>query len=180
MRARSQGQMSGRGLLNCLIYYNTYDFSSRWNVENMMKQLSLDEDILEQVLEFNFLCLTIDQHLTWNGHMQKISRYQNHLGLRANCNFFIPKIQKRLYNTLTLLHLHYCRFSQSEIIGIITFNKYDTIRNHHEKHLICSILKISRKQRHQNCTIDTNKMNSQNRFIQFSQIPMMIIHTILY
>ena len=41
------------------------------NIENLIPQLNLNEQIIERVTDFNFLGLTIDQHLTWNGHVQK-------------------------------------------------------------------------------------------------------------
>ena len=43
------------------------------NIENLIPQLNLNEQIIERVTDFDFLGLTIDQHLTWNGHVQKIS-----------------------------------------------------------------------------------------------------------
>ena len=42
------------------------------NIENLILQLNLNEQIIERVTDFDFLGLTIDQHLTWNGHVQKI------------------------------------------------------------------------------------------------------------
>ena len=55
------------------------------NIENLIAQLKLNEQIIEQVTELNFLGLTIDQHLTWNEYLQKYqTRYQNHSGLCAN------------------------------------------------------------------------------------------------
>ena len=44
------------------------------NIENLIPQLNLNEQIIERVTDFNFLGLTIDQHLTWSGHVQKISQ----------------------------------------------------------------------------------------------------------
>ena len=41
------------------------------NIENQIPQLNLNEQITERVTDFNFLGLTIDQLLTWNGHAQK-------------------------------------------------------------------------------------------------------------
>ena len=41
------------------------------NIENLIPQLNLNEQIIERVTDFDFLGLTIDQHLTWNGHVQK-------------------------------------------------------------------------------------------------------------
>ena len=57
----------------------------QWKIENLIPQLNLNEQIIERVTDFDFLGLTIDQHLTWNGHVQKIRTiYQDHSGLCAN------------------------------------------------------------------------------------------------
>ena len=55
------------------------------NNENLIPQLNLNEQIIERVTDFDFLGLTIDLHLTWNGHVKKFrTRYQDHSGLCAN------------------------------------------------------------------------------------------------
>ena len=53
------------------------------------------------------------------------------------------------------------------------------IRNHYQKRLICSKLKISWKQKHWNYIIDRNKMNFQNILNQCSLNQMIIIDMIL-
>ena len=52
-------------------------------------------------------------------------------------------------------------------------------RNHYQKCLICSKLKISWKQKRWNYIIDTNEMNFQNILNQCSLNQMIIIHMIL-
>ena len=42
------------------------------NIESLISQLNLNEQYIEQVTEFNFLGLTIDQH--WNDHVQNIKQ----------------------------------------------------------------------------------------------------------
>ena len=42
------------------------------NIENLIPHLNLNEQLIEQVTEFNFLGLTIDQHLTRNEYVQKL------------------------------------------------------------------------------------------------------------
>ena len=55
------------------------------NIDNLIPQLNLKEQIIERVADFNFLGLTINQHLTWNGHVQNYqTRNQEHSGLCAN------------------------------------------------------------------------------------------------
>ena len=41
------------------------------NIENLIPQLNLNEQVIERVTDFDFLGLTIDQHLTWNGHFEQ-------------------------------------------------------------------------------------------------------------
>ncbi len=40
-------------------------------VQNL--SLKIDDIIIERVAEFNFLGLTLDEHLTWKCHLNKIS-----------------------------------------------------------------------------------------------------------
>ena len=57
------------------------------NIENLIPQLKLNEQNIERVTEFNFLGLSVDQHLTWNEHVQKYqTRYQDHSGFCSNQN----------------------------------------------------------------------------------------------
>ena len=55
------------------------------SIENLIPQLKLNEPIIERVSEFDFLGLTIDQHLTWPKHAQNDqTRYQDHTVFCAN------------------------------------------------------------------------------------------------
>ena len=83
------------------------------NIENLIPQLNLNEQIIERVTDFDFLGLTIDQHLTWNEHVQKISnKISRSLGIMCKLKRFLPKnILKILYNSLILPHLQYCILS---------------------------------------------------------------------
>ena len=79
------------------------------NIENLIPQLNLNEQIIERVTDFNFLGLTIDQHLTWNGPVQKISnKISRSLGIMCKLKRFLPQnILRILYNSLILPHLQY-------------------------------------------------------------------------
>ena len=162
------------------------------NIENLIPQLNLNEQIIERVTDFDFLGLTIDQHLTWNGHVQKISnKISRSLGTMCKLKRFLPQnILKILYNSLILPHLHYCILSwgfksdrifklQKRNVRIITCSKYNAHTEPLLKRLICSKLKISWKQKHWNYIIDTNKMNFQNILNQCSLYQMIIIHMTL-
>ena len=108
------------------------------NIENLIPQLNLNEQIIERVTDFDFLGLTIDQHLTWNGHVQKISnKISRSLGIMCKLKRFLPQnILKILYNSLILPHLQYCILSwgfksdrifklQKRAARIITCSKYN-------------------------------------------------------
>ena len=83
------------------------------NIENLIPQLKLNEQIIEWVTEFNFLGLTIDQHLTWNEHQQKISyKISRLLGIMCKLKRFLPQqVLRILFNSLILPHLQYCLLS---------------------------------------------------------------------
>ena len=83
------------------------------NIENLIPQLKLNEQIIEWVKEFNFLGLTIDQHLTWNEHQQKISyKISRLLGIMCKLKRFLPQqVLRILFNSLILPHLQYCLLS---------------------------------------------------------------------
>ena len=93
---------------------------------------------MNKVTDFNFLGLTIDQHLTWNGHVQKISnKISRPLGIMCKLKQFLPQnILRILYNSLILPHLQYCVLSwgfksdrifklQKRAVRIITCSKYN-------------------------------------------------------
>ena len=89
------------------------------NIENLIPQLNLNEQIIERVTDFNFLGLTIDQHLTRNGHVQKISnKISRSLGIMCKLKRFLPQnILRILYNSLILpiYNTAYCHGILSQI-----------------------------------------------------------------
>ena len=108
------------------------------NIKNMIPQLNLNEVIIKRVIDFNFLGLTIDQHLTWNGHVQKISnKISRSLGIMCKLKQFLPQnILRFLYKSLILPHLQYCVLSrgfksdrlfklQKRAVRIIACSKYN-------------------------------------------------------
>ena len=68
---------------------------------------------------------------------------------------------------------------KKELLELLHAVSIMPIRNHYQKRLICSKLKISWKQKHWNYIVDTNKMNFQNILNQCSLNQMIIIHMIL-
>ena len=70
------------------------------NIENLIPPMNLNEQIIERVTGFDSLGLTIDQHLTWNGHAQKISnKISRSLGIMCKLKRFYPKIYWKSYIT---------------------------------------------------------------------------------
>ena len=62
-----------------------------------------------RVEDFNFLGLTIDQHMTWNAHIQKISnKISRSLGVMNRLKRYLPQnILRTIYNSLILPHINY-------------------------------------------------------------------------
>ncbi len=53
--------------------------------------LKIDDIIIERVAEFNFLGLTIDEHLTWKCHINKISnKISQCMGILNRLKSFLP------------------------------------------------------------------------------------------
>ena len=59
--------------------------------------------------DFNFLGLTIDQHVTWNAHIQKISnKISRSLGIKNRLKRYLPQsILRTIYKSLILPHIDY-------------------------------------------------------------------------
>ena len=59
--------------------------------------------------EFNFLGLTINEHVEWTSHSNKISnKIVRPIGVMKKIKSFIPPILKLMYNSLILPHLYFC------------------------------------------------------------------------
>ena len=79
------------------------------NITNISPTLKINCEPIERVTEFNFLGLTIDEHLSWKPHIQKISnKIARTLGIMCRLKNFLPtEILRILYNSLILPHLQY-------------------------------------------------------------------------
>ena len=108
------------------------------NINNLIPNLKINGEQIEQVSDFNFLGLTIDQNLNWNSHIQKIShKVARSLGVLNRPKRFLPAgILRTMYNALVLPHLQYSILSwgfknnrlnklQKRAIRIITNSKYN-------------------------------------------------------
>ena len=72
-------------------------------------ELSIDGMLLERVKSFNFLGITINEHLKWGDHIDKISnKISRNIGILNNVKNFLPeKIKLTIYNSLILSHINY-------------------------------------------------------------------------
>ena len=64
--------------------------------------------ICESEITFVFLGVTIDKHLTWKSHVDKISnKISKTIGILNRLNFYLPLNAKlAIYNSLILLHIN--------------------------------------------------------------------------
>ena len=79
------------------------------SISNLKLKLCIDNTVIEQVSEFNFLGLMLDECLTWNSHIQKISGKISIVnGTLTRLKKFLPcDVLKVIYNALVQPHLNY-------------------------------------------------------------------------
>ena len=79
------------------------------NIENIVPRLKFHDTEVERVSEFNFLGLTIDEHLSWRPHQDKISsKLSRTIGVLNRLKRQLPSyILRMLYNSLILPFLQY-------------------------------------------------------------------------
>ena len=110
------------------------------NINSIIPEIKLKNITVERVEYFNFLGVTLDQHLNWKAHMDnvaiKISKYN---GLLCKFKHFFPfTILYTLYNSLILPHLTYAILAwgnnskstylfkiQKKVIRNVTNSKYN-------------------------------------------------------
>ena len=79
------------------------------NISSIQLHLIISNTKIEQVSEFDFLGLRLDECMTWNSHVQKISRKLSQVnGVLSRLKRFLPReILKMIYNALMLPHLNF-------------------------------------------------------------------------
>ena len=79
------------------------------NIKNLKLNLTINDTKIEQVNEFNFLGLLLDECLTWNSHIQKIaSKISVVNGTLSRLKRILPQdILKTIYSALVQPHLNY-------------------------------------------------------------------------
>ena len=112
------------------------------NIKNITPKLKINSETIEKVSEFNFLGLTIDEHLSWKPHVLKISnKISRTLGIMCRLKNFLPThVLRILYNSIILPHLQYSILAwgfrmgrldklQKRAVRIITRSKYNSHRD---------------------------------------------------
>ena len=101
------------------------------DVERFIPEIKINGQLVERVTEFNFLGLTIDEHLNWKSHTQKVSnKVSRSIGVLNRLKKFL------LYNVLILPHFQFSILTwdfnpgrinklQKRAIRVITNSKYN-------------------------------------------------------
>ncbi len=73
-------------------------------------QLNIENIAIDRVSDFNFLGLTINEHLNWKSHTDKLSnKISKTMGVLNKLKHFVPlNARVMIYNSLILSHLKYC------------------------------------------------------------------------
>ena len=108
------------------------------DIKSCTSDVRINNQSIERVSEFNFLGLTVDEHLNWNAHIQKISnKIAKSIGIMNRLKRFLPlSILRTLYNALVLPHFQFSisnwGFKANKIvrlpkraIRVITNSKYN-------------------------------------------------------
>ena len=87
-----------------MIFYNY-----QRDVNHFIPQIRINGQLVERVMEFNFLGLTIDEHLNWKSHIQKVSyKVSRSIGVLNKLKKFLPlTVLRILYNALILPHFQF-------------------------------------------------------------------------
>ena len=99
--------------------------------------ISINNVAISKVTTFNFLGLHLNSNLTWNTHVQEISKKISRvIGLLYKMQLILPRrILLSLYNTMILPHINYCLLSwgkdndgilklQKKAVRIISSSEY--------------------------------------------------------
>ena len=75
----------------------------------VIPRLKLADTEIESVDQFNFLGITLDKHLNWNAHTNKLfGKISRNTGILNKIKLFLPsRILKTIYSSLILCQLNY-------------------------------------------------------------------------
>ncbi len=117
-------------------------------------QLNIENMAIDRVSDFNFLCLTINEHLSCKSNIDKLSnKISKTMGVLNKLKHFVPlNARTMIYNSLILSHLNYCILAwgyrceqitklQKCIVRILSISKYNA--NTEPIFKILSLLKVN-------------------------------------
>ena len=109
------------------------------DINSYTPDVRINNQPIERVTEFNFLGLTIDEHLNWKAHILKISnKIAKSIGIINRLKRYLPlSILRTLYNALVLPYFQFSILNwgfkankvvrlQKRAIRVITNSKYNT------------------------------------------------------
>ena len=86
-----------------------FHYRQRILTENDIPHLMINNTLIEQVTEFNFLGLTVNEFMNWHSHTQKIAnKISRTLGVMNRLKRYLPiSAMKLMYDSLILSHLQF-------------------------------------------------------------------------
>ena len=86
-----------------------FHYRQRIITGNDIPRLMINNTLIEQVTEFNFLGLTVNEYMNWNSHTQKIAnKISRTLGVMNRLKRYLPlSSMKLMYDSLILSHLQF-------------------------------------------------------------------------
>ena len=84
-------------------------FSKNSNLQNH-PTINIDDIPVQRVTNFNFLSLTLDEHVSWKLHIKKTAlKCARSIGTINKLKHYLPmNVKLLLYNALIHPHLNYC------------------------------------------------------------------------
>ena len=81
--------------------------SQKKNINNKVPQIILNETPVERVVNFDFLGIFLNEHMTWTSHINKIAnKIAKSIGILNKLKQYLPSyIRRTLYNSLFYLIL---------------------------------------------------------------------------
>ena len=124
--------------LSLNVHKSKYMIYSKSNKLNSYPKLKIDDSIIQQVHEFNFLGITFDDHLNWKLHIERCAlKCSRNIGMLNKLKRFLPTtIMLTLYHTLIHSHLsygimvwgHHCDILikiQKKTLRVVNLSKYN-------------------------------------------------------
>ena len=82
------------------------------NVNSLTPKLAINSEPIERVTEYDLLGPTIDGHLSWTPHIQKISKISRTIGIMCRLKRFLPTHILKLKQTSYFADIRNCKKEQ--------------------------------------------------------------------